>query len=300
MSEPLRFIDRRALGLRLARAARSGGGPDFLRARVAEDVADRLAATLRVFPVALDLASPGLDVRRVLDGRAPGATTFRATPRERDGGALVCDLEALPFAADRLDLVVSSLALQFVDDLPGVFAQIRRALRPDGLFMAALLGGDTLVELRNAFAAAEVEIEGGVSPRVLPFADVRALGGLLQRAGFTLPVTDVDRVTVRYDSPFGLMADLRAWGATNTLVERRRTPLRRATLARALDIYAQRYSDPDGRVRATFEIIWLSGWAPHPDQQKPLKPGSAEARLADALGVLEGEVRPKGSPETPR
>ena len=186
-----------------------------------------------------------------------------------------------------LDLVVSALALQFVNDLPGVLVQVRRALKPDGLFLAALIGGDTLTELRQSFAAAESEIEGGVSPRVAPFADLRDLGALLQRAGFALPVTDIERVTVRYDSAFALMRDLRRMGATNALLDRRRTPLKRATLMRMAEIYAQRFADSDGRLRATFEIVWLSGWAPHPDQQQPLKPGSAQARLADALGTRE-------------
>jgi SAM-dependent methyltransferase len=200
---------------------------------------------------------------------------------------VAADEEALPFGDATLDLVVSALALQFVNDLPGVLVQIRRALRPDGLFLAALLGGETLTELRQSFAAAESDIEGGVSPRVAPFADLRDLGALLQRAGFALPVTDVDRVTVRYDSVFGLMHDLRRMGATNALLARRRTPLKRATLQRMAEIYAQRFADNDGRVRATFETVWLSGWAPHPDQQQPLKPGSAKARLADALGTRE-------------
>ena len=174
-----------------------------------------------------------------------------------------------------------------MNDLPGTLIQIRRALKPDGLFLAALIGGDSLTELREAFAEAESEIEGGVSPRVAPFADVRELGALLQRAGFALPVVDSDRLTVRYQSVFALMRDLRRMGATNVLIERRRTPLRRATLQRMAEIYAQRFADPDGRVRATFEIAWLSGWVPHESQQKPLKPGSARARLADALGTKE-------------
>ena len=200
---------------------------------------------------------------------------------------VAADEEALPFADGALDLVVSALALQFVNDLPGTLIQIRRALKPDGLLLAALIGGDSLTELREAFAQAESEVEGGVSPRVAPFADVRELGGLLQRAGLALPVVDSDRLTVRYKSVFDLMRDLRRMGATNMLTERRRTPLRRATLQRMADIYAQRFSDADRRVRATFEIAWLSGWAPHESQQKPLKPGSAVQRLADALGTQE-------------
>ncbi len=201
--------------------------------------------------------------------------------------AVAADEEALPFRDGALDLVVSALSLQFTNDLPGALVQIRRALRPDGLFLAALAGGDTLTELRQAFAQAEAEIEDGISPRVAPFADVRELGALLQRAGFALPVTDVDRITVRYASPIDLMHDLRRMGATNALAERRRKPLRRATLTRMIEIYGERFADADGRIRATFEIVWLSGWAPHESQQQPLKPGSAQRRLADALGTKE-------------
>ena len=164
---------------------------------------------------------------------------------------------------------------------------MRRALKPDGLLLAALVGGDSLSELREAFAQAESEIEGGISPRVSPFADLRELGALLQRAGFALPVVDSDKLTVRYASVFDLMRDLRRMGATNVLNERHRTPLKRATLQRLAEIYAERFADADGRVRATFEIAWLSGWAPHESQQKPLRPGSAKARLADALGTKE-------------
>ena len=191
--------------------------------------------------------------------------------------------ETLPLQPQSLDLAVSALAFQFVNDLPGVLAQIRRALRPDGLLLAAMIGGDTLTELRQSFAAAEAECEGGVSPRVAPFADLRDIGALLQRAGLALPVTDVDRVVVRYDSAFALMADLRRMGATNILIERRRTPTRRATMLRMAQIYGERFADADGRIRATFDVIWLSGWAPHESQQKPLKPGSAKASLEAAV-----------------
>jgi SAM-dependent methyltransferase len=209
---------------------------------------------------------------------------------------VVVDEEALPFASGSLDLVVSALALQFINDLPGTLVQIRRALRPDGLFMAALIGGDSLAELREAFAQAESEIEGGASPRVAPFADVRELGGLLQRAGFALPVVDSDRLTVRYKTVLDLMRDLRRMGATNVLAERRRTSLKRTTLFRLAEIYAERFADVDGRLRATFEIAWLSGWAPHESQQKPLKPGSASQRLADALGTREISAGEKSKP----
>lgn len=286
-----RLIDRAAFASGRLRARNAGGGPDFLAARVAEDMTDRLAATLRPFPSALDLASPGTAVVEALRARPGAQRVVRMAFEPGDGGDLLGDPQALPFAAQSLDLVASGLALHFADDLPGVFAQVQRALKPDGLFLVALLGGDTLTELRQSFAAAEAEIEGGLSPRVLPFADVRAIGALLQRAAFALPVTDVDRVTVRYDSPLGLMQDLRAWGATNALAERSRKPLKRTTLARMLEIYDERFSDADGRVRATFEIVWASGWAPHDSQQQPLKPGTARTRLADALGVPEGPPR---------
>jgi SAM-dependent methyltransferase len=193
------------------------------------------------------------------------------------------ELEPLPFRPESLELVVSALGFQFVNDLPGILAQIRRALRPDGLLLVAMVGGDTLTELRQSFAAAETECESGVSPRVAPFADVREVGGLLQRAGFALPVTDVDRLVVRYDSAFELMHDLRRMGATNVLVERRRIPTRRATMLRMAQLYAENFADPDGRIRATFDVIWLSGWAPHESQQQPLQPGSAKASLAEAV-----------------
>jgi SAM-dependent methyltransferase len=219
----------------------------------------------------------GKAVRNVLSGGVGVPTHVDLSDNESDGLAL---------APESLDLAVSALAFQFVNDLPGVLAQIRRALKPDGLLLAAMIGGDTLTELRQSFAAAEAEREGGVSPRVAPFADLRDIGSLLQRAKFALPVTDVDRIVVRYASAFALMADLRRMGATNVLVERRRTPRRRATLLRMAQIYAERFADADGRIRATFDVIWLSGWAPHESQPKPLKPGSAKASLADAVRKL--------------
>lgn len=293
MPAPPHLIDRAALTRARTRALRAGGGPDFLIRRVVEDFGDRLAATLRPFPRALDLATPDDALAEMLRRRPSANLVVRAAAGSGCRADLIADPEALPFAPESLDLIVSALALQFADDLPGVFAQARRALAPDGLFVAALLGGETLTELRQSFAIAEAETTGGVSPRVMPFADVRAIGALLQRAGFALPVTDLDRVTVRYDTALDLMRDLRAWGATNVLAERSRRPLRRGTLLRAIEVCAERFSDPDGRARATFDIVWASGWAPHASQQQPLKPGSAKARLADALGVKEGEG-PKG------
>jgi SAM-dependent methyltransferase len=288
MSAP-RVFDRPLLRCR-RRRAEALGAATFLIDRAAADLAERLSAVLRRFAVAVDLGSPTDAVRRELAGLVDLLIAVDAAPedvRAHAGPKVVADEEVLPFADASLDLVVSVLALQSVNDLPGTLVQARRALKPDGYFLAALLGGDSLTELRQSFAAAEADIEGGVSPRVAPFVDARDAGTLMQRAGFALPVTDVDRVTVRYASAFGLMADLRRMGATNPLVERRRTPLRRATLMRMAETYAARFSDPDGRVRASFDIVWLSGWAPHPSQPQPLKPGSAQVRLADALGTRE-------------
>jgi SAM-dependent methyltransferase len=275
------LFDRILLRDRLRRAV-AGAYPSFLLDRAAEDLADRLGAVTRHYPIGIDLGTPLPVVAPAMAALCDAV--LRVAPAQADA---IGDEEALPLAEGSAGLVVSLLALQGVNDLPGTFAQIRRVLAPDGLFLACLLGGESLGELRQAFAAAEVELDGGISPRIAPFADVRAMGGLLQRAGFALPVVDLDRVTVRYGTPFALMKDLRAMGWANPLTDRRRAPLRRATLMRAAAIYAERFADPDGRVRATFDLVWLSGWAPHESQQKPLRPGSARARLADALGVPE-------------
>ena len=282
------LFDRYLLRHRRLRAQR-GQPVTFLLHHVAADLAERLSVVKRSFAVAADVGTPTAELRDLMRQQKLAETVVGvdAVLASRGKPAVVADEEWLPFAEASLDLVVSALALQWVNDLPGTLAQIRRALKPDGLFLAALLGGETLTELRQSFAAAEAEIEGGVSPRVAPFADMRDIGALLQRAGFALPVVDVDRVTVRYDTPFGLMQDLRGMGAANALVERRRTSLRRATLQRMAQIYAERFSDPDGRLRATFDIVWLSGWAPHESQQQPLRPGSAKSRLADALKTME-------------
>jgi SAM-dependent methyltransferase len=265
------LFDRALLRARQDRARR-GGAATFLLDRVAEDMEERLAAVTRNFSDAAEIWTPGELLRKPLSDR------FRSISRID-----VDQSETLPLQPESLDLVVSALAFQFVNDLPGVLTQIRRALRPDGLLLAAMIGGDSLMELRQSFAAAEAECEGGVSPRVAPFADLRDIGALLQRAGLALPVTDVDRVVVRYDSAFSLMADLRRMGATNILIERRRTPTRRDTMLRMAQIYADCFADADGRIRATFDVIWLSGWAPHESQQQPLRPGSANASLEDAV-----------------
>lgn len=280
------IFDRTLLPMRRQRAVALGPAT-FLLDRVADEMQDRLSVVMRRFEHGADLETPTDALREALTASGKVGSLERATIVSEAGLEVMTGEGSSPFADGSLDLVVSGLALQFVNDLPGALIQIRRALKADGLLLAALIGGDSLMELRQAFAEAESEIEGGISPRVAPFADIRDLGSLLQRAGFALPVVDSDRVVVRYDQPIALMRDLRAMAATNIAVERRRTPLRRATLQRMLEIYARRFADADGRVRATFEIVWLTGWAPHESQQKPLKPGSATRRLADALGTTE-------------
>ncbi len=268
------LFDRAMLRARQARAQR-GEPATFLLDRVTEDMVERLQAVTRNFSDVADIWTPGTALQDLLRGRFTSI-----------GHVGLDASETLPLQPESLDLAVSALAFQFVNDLPGVLAQIRRALRPDGLLLAAMIGGDTLTELRQAFAQAEAECEGGVSPRVAPFADLRDVGALLQRAGFALPVTDVDRTVVRYDNAFVLMQDLRRMGATNVMIERRRTLTRPTTMLRMSQIYASQFSDPDGRIRATFDVIWLSGWAPHESQPKPLRPGSAKASLEAAVRKL--------------
>jgi SAM-dependent methyltransferase len=275
---PLLF-DRALLRVRQMRAAKLGMEP-FLLDRVVEDAVERLGAVTRTFSNGIDLATPGDQMRRALRDRVATLTAVDLPQ---------IDSDSLHLAPESIDLAISLLALQFVNDVPGVLAQLRRALKPDGLLLAAMVGGDTLTELRQSFAAAEAEIEGGASPHVSPFADLRDVGGLLQRAGFALPVTDLDRVVVRYDNAFALMQDLRRMGATNVLVERRKLSTRRATMLRMAQIYGERFADPDGRIRATFDIIWLLGWAPHDSQPKPLRPGSAKFSLENAVKKVRKE-----------
>ncbi|MBS0410449.1 MAG: methyltransferase domain-containing protein [Proteobacteria bacterium] len=299
MTAPPRLFDRALHRRRLDRAAKDFGDADFLKRRAAEDIVDRLAAVQRHFALAVDLgARNGAFARALAESDAAAkvgllveADLSRAMLAGRGGPRLALDEERLPFADESLDLVVSSLALHWTNDLVGTLIQVRRALKPDGLFVGALLGGATLTELRQCLLQAEAELAPGVGPRVSPFADAYDGAALLQRAGFALPVSDVDRVTVRYAHPLKLLADLRAMGETNVLVDRPRAPLNRAILARAFALYTEKFAEADGRIRATFEIITLTGWAPHPDQQQPLKPGSAKMRLADALGVVEHKAK---------
>lgn len=262
-------------------------GASFLMDRAADDLSDRLGTVERRFDHAATLfcLTPAAQHALVGSGKVGEVTRVEADAALLAGGqGLVSPPDRIPFEPETIDLAVSLLSLQEANDIPGMLIQIRRALKPDGLFLAALAGSGTLAELRESLLAAETEISGGASPRVMPFTDVRDAGALLQRAGFALPVADVETVTVRYQSMFGLLRDLRAMGMTSVLLDRPRKPATRRLFVRAAEIYAERFSDPDGRIRATFALVWLSGWAPHASQQKPLKPGSAQVSLTKVLG----------------
>ena len=295
---PPRLFDRTLHRTRLARAAPGFAAAAFLKARMAEDVAWRLSAILRRFPRAVDLSARSGVFARELWSSAAAVQVDELVEADLSPAMLglgddlrplrvVADEERLPFAPQSFDLAVSLLSLHWTNDLVGALVQARRALKPDGLFIGALFGGATLTELRQSLLQAESELSDGAGPRVLPFADALDAAGLLQRAGFALPVSDVDRITVRYDHPLKLMSDLRAMGESNALFDRPRRPLSRRVLARMSEIYVERFGLEDGRVPASFEIITLTGWAPHASQPQPLKPGSAKMRLADALGVTE-------------
>ncbi len=282
-----RIFDDKLLLQRKRRARRAAvPGASFLLERGVEDLGERLSTVGRRFDDAAALFCGTSSTRDAL--LATGKVQF-VRRIEADEVFLDCaegsvgGFDDIPLEPESIDLAVSLMSLHEANDLPGALIQIRRALRPDGLFLGAMAGGGTLAELRESLLAAETELSGGASPRVAPFTDVRDAGALLQRAGFGLPVADVEALTVRYDSMFGLMRDLRAMGATNVLVDRSRRPATRRLFMRAAEIYAERFSDPDGRVRATFATVWMSGWAPHHSQQKPLEPGSAKVSLTAVL-----------------
>lgn len=301
----MNVFDRRLVRRHRDRAAVRLAEHGYLFAEVAERLADRLDDVTRAFPIALDLGCHGGALANAL-GRRGGIETLvqcdlsvaMARLAAADGRpTLAADEEALPFAPASFDLVLSALNLHWVNDLPGALIQINRALKPDGLFLAALLGGRTLSELREALLEAEVAEAGGASPRLSPLADIRDLGNLLQRAGFALPVVDADTITVSYPDALALMRDLRGMGETNAVHTRPRGATRRATLVRAAAIYAERFARADGRVPATFEVLYLTAWAPHPCQPKALRPGSAQARLAEALGTEEVPAGDKAKPK---
>ena len=274
------MIDRELAAAFQRRAlARAKGGEDFLLIHAASDMAERVTAVDRSFERAALIAPDARGMESLFPaGEKIGALTHISALKAQD--------ETLPLEPGSLDLVISLLCLHVANDVPGALIQMKRALKPDGLMLAVMPGGETLKELRFALTQAETEMYGGASPRVLPFADVRAAGALLQRTGYALPVTDVETLIVRYDNVFGLMRDLRAMGAQNALNARSRRPVSRRFFRRVAEIYAQNFSDADGRARATFSFVSLSGWAPHESQQKPLKPGSAKVSLADFLSEL--------------
>jgi hypothetical protein len=262
---------------------------DFLMERAAGELADRLDAVSRPFGSVMALHS-GPAAAQAVRGARPGARIeiVEAAPWPGQTDAAVRPVDAFAEGPPRHDLAVSLLAMHGVNDLPGYLVQARRMLKPDGLFLGCLFGAGTLRELRDVLLQAETEIAGGASPRVAPFADIRDMGGLLQRTGFALPVTDVDEFTVRHADLFALIADLRALGLTNVLAARSRKPVGRAFWARAAELYRERHADADGRIRSSFSVIWLSGWVPDASQQKPLKPGSATMSLKDALETPRG------------
>ncbi|SMH56441.1 methyltransferase domain-containing protein [Azospirillum agricola] len=285
-SDSMTVFDRALVRRRRDRAVSEFTNHSFLFDEIAERLADRLEDVLRPFPMALDVGCHDGAVGRALAGRK-GIERLVACDLSpgfaRVARGIAADEEFLPFAPGSFDLVVSNLSLHWVNDLPGALVQMRQALKPDGFFCGAMLGGETLFELRRCLYEAELEQAGGVSPRVSPFAEIKDAGGLLQRAGFALPVVDSDTLTVTYSDAFALMRELRGMGETNTVLARRKVPATRGLLFDAARRYAELYAEPDGRIPVTFQILYLAGWSPHESQQQPLKPGSGEIPLGQAL-----------------
>ena len=298
MTGPEAIFDRALMRQRRERIAPIFDAHDFLFREIAVRLAERAGDVRQNFPLALDAGCRTGLFTQVAKEMIPekigtyilseSTPSFARTAHQRTGApTVIADDETLPFAPARFDLVASCGVLQGLNDVPGALLQMRQALRPDGLFLGALLGGETLFELRQALLAAEAEIEGGASPRVAPFAELSDAAGLLQRAGFSLPVADLDPIDVSYENAFKLMHELRGMGETNARLDRRRTPTRRATLLRAAESYSARFADAGGRIHASFDVFFLTGWAPADSQPKPLRPGSAQTRLADALDTTE-------------
>ncbi len=290
MPNSMTVFDRRAVRMHRDRATGTISRHDFLLREIARRLIERLEDVKRDFPAALDLGCHTGELGHALRGHGKIGSLVccdlsPAMVSKAPGPRVAADEEALPFKDGSFDLIVSLLSLHWVNDLPGTLLQVRSALKPDGLFLGAMLGGQTLKELRHALAEAEIAAEGGLSPRISPFADVRDAGDLLQRAGFALPVADTETLTVVYPEPLKLMADLRGMGETNATIQRRKSFTRRATLLDGLARYRSAFANEDDTVPATFQIIYLSGWSPHESQPKPLPRGSARTRLADALNA---------------
>ena len=306
MADPQLVFDRAAHRRHLDRAAAGFADHDFLFREVAARLVERLGDMARDFTLAVDLGCRGGTVAAALAATdeppalvqcGMSAAMVRLARAAGGGPCAVADEEALPFRAGCVDLVLSCLGLHWVNDLPGALLQIRQALKPDGLLLAAMLGGGTLAELSRALLTAEAEVTGGAGPRVSPFADIRDAGALLQRAGFALPVVDQDSIAVTYATAFDLMRELRGMGEADAGINRRRRATRRDVMLRAAEIYGETAADADGRIRATFNVIYMTGWAPHESQQRPLRPGSARDRLADALDATELPAGDKANPD---
>lgn len=283
MNDTMTVFNRQVIHMHRKRAAPRFGEHDFLFREIAGRLLERLDDVTRSFPLALDLGARGNLIGDMLGKRGGVETLVRCAPisAETNPPTVCADEELLPFADHAFDLLLSNLSLHWVNDLPGALAQVRRCLKPDGLMIATMFGGGTLGELRAVLNEAEIAVEGGLSPRISPFADIRDMGGLLQRAGFALPVVDTETITVSYSDPLKLLKDLRGMGETNSVTERRRSFTRRETLAQAMDLYRERFGDDTGRIPATFQVLYLSGWAPATTQQQPMKPGSGERSLTD-------------------
>lgn len=295
MSEQVRIFNRRLMRKRRDAAATRPADVDFLRVEAAARLAERLDDTTHTFPLAALIGNGRGHLAQALQGRAgiEQAVTLDISPVQASaaGGLSICaDEEWLPLKEQHFDLIAASMSLHWVNDLPGALVQINRALKPDGFFVANMIGGDTLTELRQSLLAAESALGSGVAPRISPFMDVRTAGSLLQRAGFALPVTDIDRITITYETPFKLLQELRQMGGANALTDTHKGALRRDVLMAAMQHYQDNYSDADGRIRATVDLITMTGWAPHESQPKPLRPGSAKMRLADALNTKEEKL----------
>lgn len=294
--EIMNVFDRKLVRDHRDRAAKNWSEFDFLHKEVAERLCDRLDDVVRDCPLALDVGCHGGDVASVIGTRGKVQTLVqfdlsgemvKRANQQPNVKTLVADEEFLPFGSETFDLIVSNLSLHWVNDLPGTLLQINRALKPDGLFIGTMFGIETLRELRQCLRDAELAVDGGVSPRISPFADVRDLGMLLQRAGFTLPVVDADVIDVRYENPMRLLKDLKGMAQNNKVLERRKTFTKRELIFTALHKYIEEFQGDDGRVPATFQVMFMTAWKDDPSQQKPLTPGTAQHKMADAFGVPE-------------